>query len=135
MKAMKKYIFAPDALDTPKDVYNYLARQRRGYNLFGGQEDPKIHEQVLTYQTRILAHIMHPNTLQSISNFELYGNEYKLSSFMSDLNSTMFKPDVNGTINSFRQNLQAAYTKRLISMISGKSQQEVYSCYKIDGNL
>ena len=79
---MKKYIFAPDALDTPKDVYNYLARQRRGNNLFGGQEDLKIHEQVLTYQTRILAHIMHTNTLQSISNFELYGNEYKLSSFI-----------------------------------------------------
>ena len=33
----------------------------------------------------------------------------------------MFKPDVYGTINSFRQNLQATYTKGLIEMISGKS--------------
>jgi len=121
MKAMKKYIFAPNAFDTPKDVYNYLAKQRRGYNFFGGPEDPKIHEQVLAYQTRVLAHIMHPNTLQRISNSELYGNEYKLSAFMSDLNNMMFKPDVNGPINSFRQNLQAVYTKRLISMISGKA--------------
>jgi hypothetical protein len=121
MKAMKKYIFAPNAFDTPKDVYNYLAKQRRGYNFFGGPEDPKIHEQVLAYQTRVLAHIMHPNTLQRISNSELYGNEYKLSAFMSDLNNMMFKPDVNGRINSFRQNLQAVYTKRLISMISGKA--------------
>ena len=121
MDAMKKYIFAPDAFDTPKSVYNYLAKQRRGYNFFGSPEDPKIHEQVLAYQTRVLAHIMHPNTLQRISNSELYGNEYQLSSFMSDLNNMMFKPDVYGSINSFRQNLQAVYTKRLITMISGKA--------------
>lgn len=121
MEAMKKYIFAPDAFNTPKDVYNFLAKQRRGYNFFGGPEDPKIHEQVLAYQTKVLAHIMHPNTLQRISNSELYGNDYKLSSFMSDINNIMFKPDVYGSINSFRQNLQAVYTKRLIVMISGKA--------------
>ncbi len=121
MNTLKKYIFAPNAFNTPNEVYNYLARQRRGYNFFGGPEDPKIHEQVLSYQTRVLAHIMHPNTLQRLSNSELYGNKYKLSSFMTDLNNMMFKPDVYGSINSFRQNLQAVYTKRLISMISGKS--------------
>ena len=121
MDAMKKYVFAPDAFNTPKDVYNFLAKQRRGYNFFAGPEDPKIHEQVLAYQTKVLAHIMHPNTLQRISNSELYGNDYKLSSFMSDINNIMFKPDVYGSINSFRQNLQAVYTKRLIDMISGKA--------------
>ena len=121
MNTLKKYIFAPNSFSTPKEVYNYLARQRRGYNFFGGPEDPKIHEQVLSYQTRVLAHIMHPNTLQRLSNSELYGNKYKLSSFMTDLNNMMFKPDVYGSINSFRQNLQAVYTKRLISMISGKT--------------
>lgn len=121
MSTLKKYIFAPDAFDTPNEVYNYLARQRRGYNFFGGPEDPKIHEQVLGYQTRVLAHIMHPNTLQRLSNSELYGNEYKLATFMTDLNNMMFKPDVYGSINSFRQNLQAVYTKQLIGMISGKA--------------
>ncbi|UAM98593.1 zinc-dependent metalloprotease [Polaribacter litorisediminis] len=121
MSALKKYIFAPDAFDTPNDVYNYLAKQRRGYNFFGGPEDPKIHEQVLSYQTSILAHLMHPNTLQRVSNSALYGNEYKLETFMSDLNNMMFKPDVYGSINSFRQNLQAVYTKRLIDMITGKA--------------
>ncbi len=121
MAALKKYIFAPNAFNTPKEVYNYLARQRRGFNLFSGPEDPKIHEQVLAYQTSILAHIMHPNTLQRLSNSELYGNKYKLSSFMTDLNNMMFKPDVYGSVNSFRQNLQAIYTKRLISMISGRT--------------
>jgi len=40
---------------------------------------------------------------------------------MTDLNNAMFKPDVYGTINTFRQNLQAVYTKRLIAMVVGKS--------------
>ena len=121
MDALEKYIFAPNSFDTPNDLYNYLARQRRGYNFFSGTEDPKIHEQVLGYQTSILAHIMHPNTLQRLSNSELYGNEYKLSTFMTDLNEMMFKADVNGSVNSFRQNLQAVYTKQLIEMVTGKA--------------
>ncbi|PQJ73861.1 zinc-dependent metalloprotease [Polaribacter gangjinensis] len=121
MNALNKYIFAPNAFDTPNDVYNYIARQRRGYNFSGGTEDPKIHDQVLGYQTSVLAHIMHPNTLQRISDSELYGNQYKLSTFMSDLNNMMFKPDVSGSINSFRQNLQAVYVKRLIAMITGNT--------------
>ncbi|PQJ78579.1 zinc-dependent metalloprotease [Polaribacter porphyrae] len=121
MNALKKYIFAPNAFEAPKDVYTHLARQRRGYDFFGGPEDPKIHEQVLGYQTYVLSHLMHPNTLQRISNSTLYGNNYKLSTYMTDLNNMMFKPDVYGSINSFRQNLQAVYTKRLISMIAGKT--------------
>jgi hypothetical protein len=36
MEAMKKYIFAPDAFNTPKDIYNFLAKQIRGFNFFGG---------------------------------------------------------------------------------------------------
>ncbi len=119
--ALKKYVFAPNAFKAPKDLYNYLARQRRGFNFFGGPEDPKIHAQILSYQTRVLAHIMHPNTLQRISDSELYGNKYKLSTFMTDLNNAMFKPDVYGNINSFRQNLQVAYVKRLISMLTGRT--------------
>ena len=121
MNALNKYIFAPNAFDTPNDVFNYIASQRRGYNFSGRTEDPKIHDQVLGYQTSVLAHIMHPNTLQRLSDSELYGNQYKLSTFMSDLNDMMFKPDVSGSINSFRQNLQAVYVKRLVAMITGNT--------------
>jgi hypothetical protein len=119
MDALQKYVFAPDAFAAPSDLYNHLSKQRRGYNFFSGPEDPKIHEQVLSYQTSVLAHIMHPNTLQRISNSELYGNEYSLSLFMTDLNGAIFKADISGTVNSFRQNLQVAYTKGLIGVLFG----------------
>ncbi len=121
MAAIKKYIFAPNAFDTPNEVYNYLAKQRRGYNFFSSTEDPKIKEQVLGYQTYVLSHLIHPNTLQRLSNSELYGNKYKLSTYMTDLNNMLFRPDIYGSVNAFRQNLQAVYTKQLISMVNGKS--------------
>ena len=60
-------------------------------------------------------------TLQRIVDSELYGNKYILTEYMSDLNVAMFEADKNGNINTFRQNLQAVYVKRLIEMISGKN--------------
>ncbi len=120
MNALSKYAFSPIAFDTPNNLYNYLAKQRRGFNFHSKTEDPKIHKQVLSYQTKVLAHILHPNTLQRISDSELYGNKYSLSAFMSDLNKAIFNADIYGNVNSFRQNLQLAYTNQLIGMLTGK---------------
>jgi len=120
MNALKNHVFAPNALSAPNELYNYLALQRRGYNFFRGPEDPKIHAQVLNYQKNVLAHILHPNTLQRITDSELYGNEYKLSTFMTDLNNSIFKADIYGTVNSFRQNLQIEYTNILVDILTGK---------------
>ena len=117
--ALSTYIFSPAAFNTPKEVYNYLAKKRRGFDFFSGPEDPKIHEIVLGYQARVLAHLLHPNTLQRILDSELYGNQYPLDSFMAELNKTMLSSDVKGNINTFRQNLQLTYVKRLIDMIKG----------------
>ena len=120
MNGLSKYIFAADAFNTPNDLYNYLARQRRGSNFRSRPEDPKIHSLVLGSQKSALRHLLHPNTLQRLTDSELYGNEYKLSSFMTDLNKAIFKADIYGSINSFRQNLQIEYTTMLIDMLTGK---------------
>ncbi len=121
MNALKDYLFAPNANDVPKDLYTHLARQRRGFNFFGGPEDPKIHNAALRRQMGVLLHILHPNTLQRIVDSELYGNEYKLQEYMSDLNKAIFNADINTSVNSFRQNLQLQYTNMLIDMLTGKS--------------
>jgi hypothetical protein len=119
METLSKYVFSPDAFNSPNDLYNYLAMQRRGFDFFRGTEDPKIHNQVLSYQKNVLKHILHPNTLQRIVDSELYGNTYGLSLMMTDLNNAIFKKDAQTNVNTFRQNLQIAYTKNLISMVSG----------------
>ncbi len=126
MSALSKHIFAPNAFDIPNDLYNYLARQRRGFDFFSGSEDPKIHNQILSYQKRVLDHLLHPNTLQRITDSELYGNEYSLSSFMMDLNNSIFKTDIYGNVNTFRQNLQLEYSNMLIGILTGK-QSSMYS--------
>ncbi|KAA5821470.1 DUF5117 domain-containing protein [Algibacter amylolyticus] len=120
MSALKIYVFAPDAFQAPNDLYNYLAKQRRGFNFMNAPEDPKIHNQVLGYQKNVLSQLLHYNTLQRITDSELYGNEYTLSSFMVDLNNAIFKSDIYGSVNSFRQNLQLEYTNMLIDMLTGK---------------
>ena len=121
MGAIKNFVFAPNAFTAPSSVYNSLAKQRRGFDFFSGPEDPKIHDRILGYQTRVLSHLMHPNTLQRIMDSSLYGNQYALSTFMSDLDDAIFKVDNKGNVNTFRQNLQAVYVKRLIDMVTGTS--------------
>lgn len=120
MATLSKHVFAPNAFDAPNNLYNYLAMQRRGFGFFRAPEDPKIHNQALGYQKNVLNHILHPNTLQRISDSELYGNEYSLSMVMRDLNNAIFKADIYTSINSFRQNLQLEYTNMLIDMLTGK---------------
>lgn len=122
MNALSKYVFAPNAFEVPNELYNYLAMQRRGFNFFSAGEDPKIHDQVLSYQRNVLSHLLHPNTLQRITDSELYGNAYKLSTFMTDLNDAIFKADIYGSVNSFRQNLQVEYTNALIAMLIGNQE-------------
>lgn len=121
MKALEEYMFAPTAFAIPSDLYNYLALQRRGFKFFGGPEDPKIHAKVIGYQGGILSQLLHKNTLQRISDSELYGNKYKLGEYMSDLNNAIFKADAYKSVNTFRQNLQIEYVKRLIGIIGPKS--------------
>ena len=116
-KALDKYIFSSDNYKIPSEIINYLARQRRGFEFYSGPEDPKIHDLILSNQARILSQLMAPNTLQRLKDSELYGNKYKLSEFMTDLNKSIFSK-IDGNIDSFRQNLQIVYTKRLVDIIS-----------------
>jgi hypothetical protein len=130
MKALSDYVFAANAFTVPNDIYNYIARQRRGFNFFGGPEDPKTHGRVLGMQRNVLRHLLHPNTLQRITDSELYGNKYTLSEMMSDLNNALFKADRYTNVNSFRQNLQIEYTNMLIRMLTSKQKGRYTSSAK-----
>ena len=117
MSMLSDYVFAPKAFGSSNELYNYLASQRRGYEFYGKPEDPKIHGYVLYIQKRALSHLLHENTLQRLVDSELYGNTYSISEFMTDLNSSIFDADINGSVNSFRQNLQIEYTKMLSEIL------------------
>ena len=117
MDVIAKYGFSNKIL-LQEDILPYLQKQRRGFSI---SSDPTIHQRVLTYQNRLLDHLLHPKVLMRISNSTLYGNNYKLPYFMIDLRNSIFQSDFNTNITSIRQNLQINYVKRLLAIISEKS--------------
>jgi hypothetical protein len=124
MDALGKYVFAPDAFMLSSDLYNYLQIQRRGFNFFGITEDPKLHRRVLFYQKDVLNHLLATSTTQRIVDSKLYGNAYGLDQMFSDLTNSIFKADINASVNSFRQNLQIEYTKQLIEIVNNKGPEQ-----------
>jgi hypothetical protein len=49
---------------------------------------------------------------------------------MTDLNNNIFKADISGNVNSFRQNLQLEYTGMLIDILTGKESSKFTSASK-----
>lgn len=119
MELLSKFIFAPNAFDADAQVFPYLQRQRRGYDQ--GLEDFKISNNILAMQASgALAHILHPNTLQRITNTRLYGNTYSVADVMNDLVKGIFDADITGNVNVYRQNLQTLLVEALAMITEGK---------------
>jgi hypothetical protein len=124
MAALAQYAFAPDAFDTPGDLLNYLQAQRRGFNHFGDNMAPEIHERVLSIQKRCLDHLMHRTVLKRITDSQLYGSDYDLGEMMTDLTDAVFEADRKSSVNTMRQNLQVEYVERLIKMLDDKQKYD-----------
>ncbi len=122
MEILTKYAFAPNAFDGDAQVFPYLATQRRGFNQNSGGDDYRITANVLAVQINSsLAHIMHPNTLQRITNSRLYGNQYSVADVMNDLLKACFEADLKGNVNVYRQYLQTAFVKQACMIMDAKN--------------
>lgn len=108
-----KYGFSNKML-LQKDLIPYLQTQRRGFKV---STDPTIHQRILSYQNRLLDHLLHPNVLLRFSNSSLYGNDYKLPYYMIDLRNSIFESDFNTDVSTIRQNLQTTYVNRLLKIV------------------
>jgi hypothetical protein len=117
MKLLTDNVFAPNAMEIPTDLLPYLQQQRRGFNFFASGEDPKILDRVLNMQNMVLMHVLHPNTLQRISDSKLYGNKYDIGEVFKDLSNGIFASDMTGDINMYRQNLQSLYIQYLTFIV------------------
>lgn len=114
MNILAKYVFAPDVLISMQPLYNYLQQQRRGFNHYGKNEDPKAHKMILGMQKTVLAQLLHPAVMLRISDTALYGNEYSLTQFMDDLTASIFVDSKEST--SISRNLQIEYVNQLIAI-------------------
>lgn len=117
MDALGDYIFAADAFSESEELVRHLQAQRRGFNFFGGTEDPKIHARALGVQMAPLDHLLNPVVMQRLTDSGLYGNEYTPAAMVRDLNDAIFGGDLRGNPNAFRRNLQVAYLQRLVAII------------------
>ncbi|HYC29622.1 MAG TPA: zinc-dependent metalloprotease, partial [Chitinophagaceae bacterium] len=145
MEVLTKYVFAPDAFSGDEQLFAYLQSQRRGFNFFNGTEDPKITSQYTGMQAfGGLAHILHPVTLQRITNTRLYGNQYSVADVMSDLTKGIFSADLAGKVNVYRQYLQTQYVKSMAAIINTQANSPyddvskaaaLYNLKKIKGML
>lgn len=113
MKLLRDYILGPEAFRTSPRLLQKIALQHRGFLHGGRTEDPKIHTRVAIIQADILNHVLHPVTLQRITDSTLYGNEYNVTDMMTDLTDAIFADDSRTAVNSHRQNLQIMYVKGL----------------------
>ena len=117
MTLLNKYILSPESFVMPKNIYNHLQWERRGWS---GTKDHRIHDQVLDIQKNVLDHLLHVNVLKRISDTGLYGNVYSLSDMMRDLTNSCFASDAGTNVSSVRRNLQIEYTERLIKIVLNK---------------
>ena len=120
MNVLNKFAFAPGTFQNDHALLPFLQNQRRGSSHYQENDDPKIHQRVLDIQKDLLNHLLHKNVLRRISDTQLYGNDYELSEYLTDLTDAVFKDDLNSVVNSFRQNLQIEYISRLVSLQDDK---------------
>ena len=107
-------------MSVPENVLNKMQRERRGFDLFGKTEDPKIHNLILKGQKKVLKHFTDSRVLKRLSDSSLYGNEYYPNELIEDLTKAIFNKKKLLKINTLDQNLQNYYLKRLILIVKSK---------------
>ena len=122
MDVLNKYVFAPNAFEADKQVFPYLQPQRRGFNQAGNGDDFRVTGNVMSLQVQgALSHLLHPATLQRMTNSQLYGNQYSVADMMNDLQKNIFSADIATNVNVYRQYLQTAFVKQLITIADPKN--------------
>jgi hypothetical protein len=121
MDILNKYVLAPNAFDADSQVFPYLQPQRRGFNQNGSGDDYRITSVILNQQGAAVAHILHPATMQRITNSRLYGNQYSVADVMNDLLKACFDADLKSNVNVYRQYLQTAFVKQAAAIMDPKS--------------
>jgi Met-zincin/Domain of unknown function (DUF5117) len=118
MRAISKYLLAPDAFSADEQVYPYLQLQRRGFNFGGGGEDANVQANAAQVQGIVFGFVLSPVVMQRINNTSLYGNDYSLSEVVNDLVKAVFDADMNKNVNLYRQNAQTMLVNRLGGIVN-----------------
>jgi len=117
MALLADAVFSPDAFAELHAAASLMLAQRRGFDHVSTTEDPKLHQMALSIQQSILAHLLHPLVLARLTDTRIYGNGYAVADMLVDLTGAVFAEDLSGEVNTFRQNLQLEYVRRLLAIV------------------
>jgi hypothetical protein len=135
MDSLAKYVFAADILDEVNALMPFVQAERRGFNGFGKNEDPKTLDIILRIQKGVLDHILHPAVTKRLNDSSAYGNTYDLNTFMNSLTAAVFADDLRKVVNAKRQSLQVEYVNRLIKGLDSKAGYDHISKASIHNQL
>ena len=125
MSLIKSKLLSNDAFIFDENILKYLQYEKRAAysSAERGNEDPQLHEIVLTLQGRVLAHILHPRVMTRLVDSSQYGNTYLPNEVLDDLHAGIFVAKEVPT--TFKMNLQSNYVDGLIEGLTDRDYDEI----------
>jgi len=120
MQLLNDDIFSPEAFKFDASLIQHLAKERRGFNTFLG-EDPHPMAAIAKGHKSILKHLLHDSVLLRMVEIEAMGGEYLVDEYFPDLTEMIFSDDLFGTVNTYRKELHMSYLTRLLELINAKN--------------
>ena len=125
MNLIIEKLLSNDAFVFDENLLKYLQSEKRAaYSpRRKGNEDPQLHDLVLSLQGRAVAHILHPTVMMRLIDSSQYGNTYLPDEVLDDLFDGIFVQREVPT--SFKMNLQSKYVDSLISALNDDDYDEI----------
>ena len=125
MNLIKEKLLSNDAFSFDENLLKYLQSEKRAAYSSGRRvnEDPKLHDLVLSMQGRTLSHILHPVVMMRLVDSSQYGNTYMPDEVLKDLFDGIFVQREIPT--TFKMNLQSKYVDSLISALDDDDYDEI----------
>ena len=117
MAILSEKVFAPGSFAVSENLARHLQAQRRAYDFRKDGEDPRLGARILGIQKAALAHLLHPNTLERLTDSRSYGNTYSAHDMLSDVTTAIFTADAGTDVTPARQTLQTLYTQSLVRFL------------------
>ena len=125
MNLIKEKLLSNHAFSFDENLLKYLQSEKRAAYSSGRRvnEDPKLHDLVLSMQGRTLSHILHPVVMMRLVDSSQYGNTYMPDEVLKDLFDGIFVQREIPT--TFKMNLQSKYLDSLISALDDDDYDEI----------
>ena len=125
MNLIKEKLLSNNSFSFDENLLKYLQSEKRAAYSSGrrGNEDPQLHDLVLSLQGRTISHILHPAVMMRLVDSSQYGNTYMPDEVLSDLFDGIFVQ--REVPNTFKMNLQSKYVDSLISALNDDDYDEI----------